>query len=156
MFSGLGKPHPIRDKHGTLYHFHITSLMVPMISLGATLATLVSKVIPDLYIVIIYGVILTAVFLYNLKRLVAIIKRETSPKIEVEEAYAIDDGKPTTEEKQAKFAKEKQNKEGADDEFFEGKPDEPSSHPTIVKKEDNPTEGNEPNKPFDARVTFTP
>ena len=90
VLSGLGKPHPIRDKHGTLYHFHNVSLMVPMISLGATLATLVSRVIPDFYIVIIYAVILVAVVLYNMKRLIAIIKRETQSEVDRKKAYEIE------------------------------------------------------------------
>lgn len=54
--------------------------MIPCISLGATLATLVSRVVPDLYIVVIYFVILTGVLIFNLDRLKDIIKKETGLK----------------------------------------------------------------------------
>lgn len=76
IITGIGKPHPHRGCHGTLYHFAIVSMMIPMCSLGSTLATLISRVIPDLFIVIAYFVILLGVFLFNLGRLVTIVKKE--------------------------------------------------------------------------------
>lgn len=48
--KGIGNPHPLRTPHGTLFNFHVVSLTVPMCSLGATLATLVARVVPDLYL----------------------------------------------------------------------------------------------------------
>lgn len=61
LFWGMNLPHPVRDPHGTLLHFPIISLMLPGCTLGATMATLVSKVVPDLYIVIYYVVIMIGV-----------------------------------------------------------------------------------------------
>jgi len=76
IVSGLGKPHPLKGPHGTLFHFQVLSLLIPMISLGAAMATLVSRVMPDLYIVVLYVVIMTGVLIFNLDRLKVIIKKE--------------------------------------------------------------------------------
>ena len=77
ILFGLDKPHPLKVPYGTLYHFQIISLMIPMCSLGSIMATMVSKIIPDLYIVILYAILLIIVLLYNLKKLRLMIQRET-------------------------------------------------------------------------------
>jgi hypothetical protein len=77
--SGLGKPHPLKDPHGTLYHFQIISLMLPMVSLGAAIASMVGRVLPDVVVVVIYFVSMVGVLLFNLNRLKIIISKETAP-----------------------------------------------------------------------------
>lgn len=79
ILTGLGKPHPTKGPHGTLFHFQIISLMIPMCSLGAAMAALISRVVPDLWIVIIYVIVLIGVFIYSLRRLQRIYKKETAP-----------------------------------------------------------------------------
>jgi len=74
--TGLGHPHPLKGKNGTLFHFSIISLMIPMNALGAALATVVNRIIPDLVIVIVYAVILIGVLIFNLHRLYGIYKKE--------------------------------------------------------------------------------
>jgi len=76
--SGLSKPHPLKDPYGTLYHFPIISLMIPMSTVGSTLATLIRKMIPYLFIVIIYAVVMTGVFAFNFNRLMALVKKEST------------------------------------------------------------------------------
>ena len=78
--TGIGKPHPLKKPHGTLFNLHVVSLLVPMISLGATLATLVARVIPDLYIVIIYFGVLSCVLVLKLQKLKALIAKETAAR----------------------------------------------------------------------------
>lgn len=76
ILFGLGKPHPLRGEYGTQYHFSIISLMIPMAAVGSSLATSVSKVIPDLYITVSYVLILSFVLAYNIYRLIMIVKKE--------------------------------------------------------------------------------
>lgn len=49
-----------------------------MAAVGSTLATAVSKVVPDLYITISYVLILSFVLAYNIYRLVMIVKKEAA------------------------------------------------------------------------------
>lgn len=77
--TGLGKPHPLRGQHGTLFHFSIISMMIPMNALAAALASLINRVVPDLYIIIAYALILTGVLAFNLYRLRHIYIKETNP-----------------------------------------------------------------------------
>ena len=51
-------------------------MMIPMNALGAALATLINRIIPDLYIVSAYAVILTGVLAFNLNRLLHIYRNE--------------------------------------------------------------------------------
>lgn len=76
--TGLGKPHPLRGRHGTLFHFSTISMMIPMNALAAALASLINRVVPDLYIIIIYGIILVGVQAFNLNRLRHIYIKETT------------------------------------------------------------------------------
>lgn len=50
--------------------------MIPMAAVGSSLATSVSKVIPDLYITVSYVLILSFVLAYNIYRLIMIVKKE--------------------------------------------------------------------------------
>lgn len=79
LFTGIGKPSPAREPHGTPFHFNIMSLMIPMTTVGASVATVVNKVIPSLYLTVLYVVILSCVQTYNVWRLRNIIKKENSP-----------------------------------------------------------------------------
>lgn len=76
LFTGIGKPSPARAPYGTPFHFNIMSLMIPMTTVGASVATVVNKVIPDLYLTVLFLLILSCVQAYNIWRLVNIIKRE--------------------------------------------------------------------------------
>ena len=78
LFTGIGKPHPERTPHGTPFHFNIMSLMIPMTTVGASIATVVDQVIPALYLTIAYVLILSCVQAYNIWRLFNIIKKENT------------------------------------------------------------------------------
>jgi len=75
--TGLGKPHPERKTHGTLFHFNVISMIIPAAALASALATVINRVIPDLVIVILYAVVLTGVFVYNIMRFITVVKKET-------------------------------------------------------------------------------
>lgn len=59
--------------------------MVPANALGSALATLINRVIPDLVIVILYAVVLTGVFAFNIGKFIAVFKKETGAGIKAEQ-----------------------------------------------------------------------
>lgn len=75
--TGIGKPHPERKTHGTLYHFNVISMIIPAAALASALATLINRVIPDLVLVILYAVVMLGVFSYNFMRFITVVKKET-------------------------------------------------------------------------------
>lgn len=54
-------------------------MMFPMISIGSTLASVVSKALPDVFITIFYAIIMTGLLVFNIFRLVALIRKEMTP-----------------------------------------------------------------------------
>ena len=76
IFFGIGKSHPVREHHGSLYNFQVVSLMVPANALGASLAALINRVIPDVAIIILNACLLTVVFAFNFGKLRMMVKKE--------------------------------------------------------------------------------
>jgi len=73
---GIGKSHPVRKNHGTLYNLQVISLMIPANALGSSIAALINRVIPDVAIVILNACLLTGVFASNFGKLRMVFKKE--------------------------------------------------------------------------------
>ena len=72
-----GKSHPLRPK-GILLDYAIVTMMLPMITLGSALATVVIRLMPDIYITIAYAIIMVGIMLFNVFRLVALMRKEAN------------------------------------------------------------------------------
>lgn len=70
-----GKSHPLRPK-GILLDYSIVTMMLPMITLGSALATVVSRLMPDIYITIFYAIIMVGILIFNIFRMLALIRKE--------------------------------------------------------------------------------
>lgn len=70
------KTHPLRKTHGILLDYSMLTMMLPMITLGSALATLVARIMPDFYIVLCYAIIMIGILAFNLWRLSHLIKKE--------------------------------------------------------------------------------
>jgi hypothetical protein len=76
LVMDAGKSHPLRPK-GILLDFGILTMMFPMISIGSALATVVSRLMPDVYITIFYAIIMVGILVFNIFRLIALVRKET-------------------------------------------------------------------------------
>jgi hypothetical protein len=69
------KSHPLRP-HGILLDYPIVTMMLPMITLGSALATVVTRLMPDIIITIAYAIIMAGILVFNVLRLVALVRKE--------------------------------------------------------------------------------
>lgn len=70
------KPHPLRKTQGILLDYSMLTMMLPMITIGSSLATIVGRLVPDAYLVIFYAIIMVGILLFNINRLVKLITKE--------------------------------------------------------------------------------
>jgi uncharacterized membrane protein YfcA len=88
------KPHPLRKTHGILLDYSMLTMMLPMITIGSALATVIGRVIPEVYLVIGYAVTMVGILLFNLNRLKKLVAKETKDaadkKLALEQAKALE------------------------------------------------------------------
>jgi hypothetical protein len=75
LVMDAGKSHPLR-KQGILLDYAILTMMLPFITVGSTLASVVSRLMPDIYITIFYAIIMTAILVFNIFRLISLVRKE--------------------------------------------------------------------------------
>jgi uncharacterized membrane protein YfcA len=73
------RKHPVRKTHGTLLDFSILTMMLPMITIGSSLASVVSRTVPDFYIIVFYAIFLVGILAFNIWRLLGMVKKENAP-----------------------------------------------------------------------------
>jgi uncharacterized membrane protein YfcA len=83
------RKHPLRKTHGTLLDFPILTMMLPMITIGSALASIVSRATPDFFIIVLYAVFLAGILVFNIWRVHGMIKRENAPPPEPQSAPPI-------------------------------------------------------------------
>ena len=59
------KKHPIRKTWGILLDYPVLTMMLPMVTTGSILATVVSRLLPDIVIVICYAIIMVGILAFN-------------------------------------------------------------------------------------------
>jgi uncharacterized membrane protein YfcA len=87
------KFHPLRKTHGILLDYSILTMMLPMITIGSALATVIGRLVPEAYLVILYAVIIVGILAFNINRLIKLIakekKAEEDKKIAEEQAKQV-------------------------------------------------------------------
>lgn len=87
------KFHPLRKTHGILLDYSMLTMMLPMITIGSALATVIGRLVPEAYLVILYAVIMVGILAFNISRLIKLItkerKAEEDKKIAAEQAKQV-------------------------------------------------------------------
>ena len=72
----FNKPHPYKGTHGVLVDYNVASLMLPMITIGATVGQMLNKILPSVVIAIMLTLLLVFVSYTTLKKLCRIVSAE--------------------------------------------------------------------------------
>mmetsp|Transcript_31237 Transcript_31237/g.38596 ORF Transcript_31237/g.38596 Transcript_31237/m.38596 type:complete len:213 (-) Transcript_31237:1021-1659(-) len=75
-FFNFKKTHPYKNGHGILVDYNVASLMLPMITVGATVGVMFNKILPSVIIAIMLTVLLLVVSYMTLRKLLRIIGTE--------------------------------------------------------------------------------
>ena len=70
------RPHPLRKTHGTPLDYSKLNIMIPLICVGSTFASIISRLIPDVLITILYAVVMSSILGFNIFRLKKLIAKE--------------------------------------------------------------------------------
>ena len=69
----FNKTHPYKDGRGVLVDYNITSLMLPMITVGATVGVIFNAILPSVIIAVLLSLLLIFVGSTTLRKLIRII-----------------------------------------------------------------------------------
>ena len=72
----FNKPHPYKGTHGVLVDYNVASLMLPMITVGATVGQILNKILPSVVIAIMLTLLLLFVSYTTMKKLCRIVTAE--------------------------------------------------------------------------------
>lgn len=67
------KPHPYKGSHGVIVDYNAASLMLPMITIGATVGQILNKILPSVVIATMLTILLLVVSYTTIKKLCRII-----------------------------------------------------------------------------------
>ena len=81
-FVNSTKPHPLKNGKGVLVDYALASLMMPPLVIGAGLAVLINKLLPDVIIISCYATVLFIMLIINIKKVLNVIAVDKATAIE--------------------------------------------------------------------------